>query len=500
MGKYAILAASLLMIVASFAIGYWGKKKADTAQAYFGATGIFGPFATGLSTLGGIVSAFALVGVNGLVYNTGTGMGLWMLTAVSGPFGLMCLAKKVRAVQEIAPLSSLGDVTDVIYNNSRIIKGVMSGILALGCLAYLTSQISAGINLFTYLLNWPPLLSGLLIFGILAVYMTFSGEVGGVMTQVFQGVIMVIACIALIISFFVITGGFGGVIEAVSKVSSVTSSDGSITKEFTPDMLNAFGTAAKASCFAWIFIPIVGSIGQPQSVTRMYAIKDPLDIPKTALWFGVTHVIVGFASVVIGYGCLYLVATGRMEPLAAYDSAIFAWGEYAGPFVQLCVYIAVLAASMSSASIYLSVSATALSRDLPHALGMNLTDKKQLRISKISMLVIGVVAVFFTLYAKEGVAILGTFGWGTLMTATMPTVMLGMFWPKASRRGVEIGEVTALVLNILSLSVIKWPGSLPWYYNVFAITMLVSVACSLIFPDAKGANRFEKQLEIARDL
>ena len=65
MGKYAILAASLLMIVASFAIGYWGKKKADTAQAYFGATGIFGPFATGLSTLGGIVSAFALVGVNG---------------------------------------------------------------------------------------------------------------------------------------------------------------------------------------------------------------------------------------------------------------------------------------------------------------------------------------------------------------------------------------------------------------------------------------------------
>ena len=133
MGKYAILAASLLMIAASFGIGYWGKKKADTAQAYFGATGIFGPFATGLSTLGGIVSAFALVGVNGLVYNTGTGMGLWMLTAVSGPFGLMCLAKKVRAVQEISPLSSLGDVTDVIYNNSRIIKGVMSGILALGC-------------------------------------------------------------------------------------------------------------------------------------------------------------------------------------------------------------------------------------------------------------------------------------------------------------------------------------------------------------------------------
>lgn len=500
MGKYLILAVSLLMIVASFLIGYWGKKKASTAQAYFGATGVFGPFATGLSTLGGIVSAFALVGVNGLVYHTGTGMGLWMLTAVSGPFGLMCLAKKVRAVQEISPLSSLGDVTDIRFNKSRIIKGCMSGILALGCLAYLTSQIRAGIHLFSYLLDWPPLFSGLLIFGILAVYMTFSGEVGGVMTQVFQGVVMVVACIALIISFFVITGGFGGVMEAVSSVKSVTSASGAVTKEFTPDMLNAWGTAAKASCFAWIFIPIVGSIGQPQSVTRMYVIKDPNDIPKTAMWFGVTHIIVGFASVVIGYGCLYLVATGKIEPLAAYDSAIFAWGEYAGTFVQLCVYVAVLAASMSSASIYLSVSATAISKDLPSALGMKLSDKKQMRISKMTMLIIGVAAVFFTLYATEGVAILGTFGWGTLMTATMPTVMLGMFWPKASRRGVELGEICALVLSLLSLSVIKWPGSLPWYYNVFAITMVVAVVGSLVFPDKKGSNPFEKQLEVASDL
>ena len=131
---------------------------------------------------------------------------------------------------------------------------------------------------------------------------------------------------------------------------------------------------------------------------------------------------------------------------------------------------------------------------------MDLNEKKQLRISKVCMLVIGIMAVFFTLYAKEGVAILGTFGWGTLMTATMPTIMLGLFWPKASQRGVEIGEITALVLNLLSLSVIKWPGSLSWYYNVFAITMIVSVVFSLLLPDKKGVNKFERQLGMARDL
>ena len=34
---------SALMIAISFGIGVWSKKKANTAQAYFGGTAMFGP-------------------------------------------------------------------------------------------------------------------------------------------------------------------------------------------------------------------------------------------------------------------------------------------------------------------------------------------------------------------------------------------------------------------------------------------------------------------------
>ena len=74
-----ILAFCGLMIAASFGIGLWSKKKATTTQAYFGGTAMFGPIAVGLSSMAGVASAFALVGVPGLIYNSGNAMAFWML-------------------------------------------------------------------------------------------------------------------------------------------------------------------------------------------------------------------------------------------------------------------------------------------------------------------------------------------------------------------------------------------------------------------------------------
>ncbi len=492
--KVLILIVAFGMIAASFIMGWRAKKKVRSSQDYFGSTKMFGPFASGMSTMAGIVSAFALVGVNGLVYANGTSMGLWMFTAVSGPFAMLMMSKKVRAMAEVGPIATLGDLTDLRYDNSRIIKGFMSLILLLGCLAYLSSQIKAGAELFSNLLGWSPLVSGFVIFGILAVYMAFAGEVGGMMTQTFQGVIMVCAAIAMIVAFFVVTGGFGNIIDVLGTVDSVTSADGAVTKTFSPDLMNAWGTSAKAVCFAWIFIPIVGSAGQPQSLTRMYALKDPNDVPKMALWYGLTHIIVGFVSIVIGYAGIYLVATGKVEPLAVADRVIFVFADYCGIAMQLFIYTAVLAASMSSASIFLSMSASCVSRDIPAALGKHMDEKKQLSVSRVTMVVVGLAAIWFSTTQAEGVAILGTFGWGTLMTATFPTVILGLFWRRTSKRGVQCALIVALILNVMSLFGVHWPGNLPWYVNVISITLLITVVVSLIAPD-KQVNKITRKID-----
>lgn len=480
-----ILSFSILMIVVSFLIGLWSKKRATTTQAYFGATSMFGPVAVGLSSMAGIASAFAVVGIPGIVYTTGNPMTFWMLSGAAFGMAYLILGKKIRAMAEVAPISSLGDICDLRFNNNRLIKALMSIVICLGCIGYLAAQISAGSALIANLIDIPPIVAGFIIFGLLTVYTALSGEVGGLLSQAFQGFIMVIAGIVIIVAFFAVTGGFGGVLEAVCAAGEVTGTNG-VTKTFTPDFLNAWGVLPGGTSMIYMLIPILGCVGQPQCLTRMYAIKSPRDLPKVSLVTAVTHTIVGFMAVVGGYAAIYLVATGKIDPLVAGDQAIYAFADYLGIWAQLLVYSAVLAAALSSASMFLSSSSTLLSKDLPSALGIKINSEKQISVSRMFMFILGAVAIVVSIYSSEMVALLGTFGWGTLVSATFPIFVVGLLWDRCTEQGALVGIAYSFIFNILPLVTgFAYPSALPGYAITSAIAVALTVVVSLLTPKPK---------------
>ena len=491
-----ILSFSILMIVVSFLIGLWSKKKANTTQAYFGATSMFGPVAVGLSSMAGIASAFAVVGIPGIIYTTGNPMTFWMLSGAAFGMAYLILGKKIRAMAEVAPVSSLGDICDLRFNNNRLIKALMSLIICLGCVGYLAAQISAGTALISNLINIPPIVCGIIIFGLLTVYTALSGEVGGLLSQAFQGLIMVIAGIVIIVSFFVVTGGFGGVLDAICSAGTVTGTNG-VTKTFSPDFLNAWGVLPGGTSMIYMLIPILGCVGQPQCLTRMYAVKSPRDLPKVSLVTAVTHTIVGFMAVVGGYAALYLVATGKIEPLVAGDQAIYAFADYLGIWAQLLVYAAVLAAALSSASMFLSSSSTLLSKDLPAALGIKIAPEKQINVSRIFMFILGAIAIVVSIYSSEMVALLGTFGWGTLVSATFPIFVVGLLWDRCTEAGALTGIAYSFVFNILPLVTnFKYPTALPAYAITSAIAVALTVIVSLLTPKQKLSEGVQAVMDL----
>lgn len=480
-----ILAFCGLMIAASFGIGLWSKKKATTTQAYFGGTAMFGPIAVGLSSMAGVASAFALVGVPGLIYNSGNAMAFWMLGSAAFAASYIILGKKVRAMAEVADISSLGDICDVRFNRNRVIKALMSIIICLGCVGYLAAQISAGTVLISNLVDVPPIVAGLLIFGLLTIYTAISGEVGGLLSQAFQGAIMVIAGVVLIIAFFVVTGGFGNVLEAVGSISEITGANG-VTKTLGPDFLNAWGTMPGGISLTWMLIPLLGCVGQPQVIVRMYAVKNPRDLPKTGLVTGITHAIVSFLCVVIAYGALYLVSTGQIDPLPSGDNAIYAFADHCGLWAQLLAYAAILAAALSSASMFLTSSSTLLSKDLPSALGIKIAPEKQIAISRIFMIILGVVSIVVSVFSSEMVGLLGTFGWGTLVSGTFPVFVVGLLWDRCNTKGVIAGLAYSVVFNILPLvTPFAYPSSLPGYFITSAVAITLTVVVSLVTPREK---------------
>lgn len=493
--KIAVLGFSFAMIIASLLIGLWAKKKVTSSQAYFGSTGLFGPLAVGLSSTAAVASAFALVGVPGIIYSTGNAMNFWMLSSCAFAMAYIIIGKKVRAMAEVGKVASLGDISDLRFNNNRLVKGLLSIIIFLGCLAYLAAQIKAGSELFNNLLGWNPIITGFVIFGILTVYTAISGEVGGLLTQAFQGFVMVIAGLIIIIAFYIVTGGFGNVLEVVSTAGTVTA--GEVTKSFGPDFLNSWGILPGSIAMAWVIIPILGTVGQPQVLTRMYALKDPKDMPKLGLYAGLAHMVVGFFAVVVAYGALYLVGKGLIAPLPKGDLAIFAFADYLGLYAQLFVYAAVLAAAMSSASMFLTLTGNIIARDLPSAFGVKFeNEERQMKVAKITIYAIGLLAILFSLTSAEMVAILGTFGWGTLMSGTFPVFIVGLLWRKANGKGVAAGLLVSLTLNVLSLFGMKWPGALPWYVNVIAIAIIVTVLVSLITKEEKIDEKVEVVMEL----
>ncbi|NNL63299.1 MAG: hypothetical protein HKO69_05750, partial [Woeseiaceae bacterium] len=152
--KYLILASSFSVLAISFGIGLWAKKKVTSPEAFFGGAKIFGPLTVGLATMAAVGSAFAVVGVPGLVYSTGNTILLFMFAAPGFVFGYLVIGKKVRAMAEIGTVASLGDLSDLRFNGHRGIKLILSLMLFIGCAMYLSAQVEACAKLFENLFEW----------------------------------------------------------------------------------------------------------------------------------------------------------------------------------------------------------------------------------------------------------------------------------------------------------------------------------------------------------
>lgn len=496
--RMAVIIASWGIIICSLLIGWWAKKKATDVQSFFGSTALFGPITIGLSTMAGVASAFAVVGVPGLLYATGNTISLWILSSVAFSMSYIILGKKMRAMAELGPVATLGDICDLRFNRHKGIKLIFSVIIFIGCIAYLASQIKGVSELFAHLMGWSPMLSAFVIFGVLTLYTAISGEVGGIMTQAFQGFVMVLAGFIMIFSFYSITGGMFNAVSVISSAGKITA--GGITKVFNPNMLNAWGLLPGSTALAFIIMPSIGLLGQPQVLTRMYALKNPNDMAKLALYASFSHIFVSFLAVVTGVGAMYLVAKGLVSPISVADRAVFVFADYVGTFGQVFVYACVLSAAMSSASMFLSLSAGMLSRDIPNALGYKLTPDKQINYARVTIVVLGLLAIIVTFTSGQMLAILTTFGYGTFVSATFPVFVIGLLWDRCSSQGVLSGLSTALILNIVSLYLIqtgfKWPGGFPWYMNVIAASIIITVGVSLFTKGSSGETLDKRVKEV----
>jgi len=469
-------------LLASVGIGLYASRKAKTAEQFFGGTKSFGPWTVALASAAAIMSAFGFIGGPGLVYKLGFSS-IWITFAagISFSYAYWVMGKRMRGMAEITEVATLPDIARVRYD-SEAVRALLAIGLLVAAIAYLSSQVKGGAKLVTQMLGVTEPVAVAILFGATLVYMTVSGMAGSILTDAFQGLVMLTGVGGVVVGFFHITKG-----AAMPVIHNA--------EKFGPVFVDGVGKAPVHVLLVFFVVFFVGMMAQPQMLTKMYAIEDPKGLKKAGIVSGLTYAIASLVWLLVGYGALYIVASEGHAPLADADKAAFLFLSRTGGFIQALLMAALLAAIMSTASFFVALGTGAVTRDLCGALGHDIPHEKQVAWGRVLTVAVTALAVVFGYLGGEMVAILGALGWGFFVSVTLPTFTLGLLWKRTSKEGVVAGLVVAIALNI-GLVVLQRTGvfklPFPYYMLSIAAAMVTTTVVSLFTDTAGGENLPER--------
>jgi sodium/proline symporter len=448
-----------------------------------------GSWLTALSAQAADMSGWLLIGLPGTAYIlwVGTSEAIW--TAVGLILGTylnwLFVAKRLRQYTEISGNSiTLPDFFENRFKDSKHILRVVSAVfIIVFFLVYTSSQFSAAAKLFSTVfgLNYTV---GLIIGAVVIVSYTALGGFSAVCwTDSIQGAIMFFALLAVP---FMTTAVMGGMDEVTLRLADLTSE----TLSFFPMSGGSVNSLLLASSLGWG----LGYFGQPHILTRFMAIQSP-DMIRKSRYIAMVWVIITLAA-----ACVIGVIGKAYAPDLADGETVFMFIVSAlFPDVVAGVLLtAILAAIMSTASSQLLVTASSVSRDLYALLfKKDVNGKEIVWISRITVVIIAVVAALIALDANSSVFALVSCAWGGLGAAFGPIILFSLFWKRMTLQGAIAGMITGGVVDLFWYSMKSLGGVFAVYEIIpgFIAAIIVILAVSSA---TKVSEETEAEFEDAR--
>ena len=129
---------------------------------------------------------------------------------------------------------------------------------------------------------------------------------------------------------------------------------------------------------------------------------------------------------------------------------------------------------MSTVNSFINVGSAAVARDIPRARGWRVAN--ELRVGRVSSVVLTVIAVLIALRSNTLVALLGVFGWSLFASTLVPALAIGLAWEGATRSGAIASIATGLALTLVLESLV-WGKviALPAGVSAAGLTLVASI-------------------------
>ena len=442
MDTIIIAAVFVIYLGVMVVIGMKYYNKEDDMSEYILGGRKLPPIAVAMSAQASDMSGWLLTGLPGLAYilYAGTSEAIW--TAVGLALGTYLnwffVARRLRKYTQVAGNAiTLPDFFENRFRDKKHILRMVSGIFTvIFFLVYTSSQMVAGGKLFTTVFDMDYTLGMIIVAIIVLAYTALGGFTAVCWTDTIQGIIMFFALLIVPIVACVHVGGPGAVAENLAQLTDET-------LHFFPETTGGhIDSLLLASALGWG----LGYFGQPHILVRFMAIENS-EMIKTSRRMAMVWVVLTLSAAVlvglIGKAFMPDLADGETVYMEMID-ALF------NPVLAGVMLIAILAATMSTASSQLLVTASSVSRDIYAILFKKEGEEKQLVwVSRVAVVAVSVIAIFPGLDPNSSIFSLVSCAWGGIGATFGPLILFSLFWKRMTLAGAIAGMIVGGVTDLL---------------------------------------------------
>lgn len=489
-----MIGTTIAMLVYLFIItylGYLGYKHTKTSADYLVGGRQIHPLVMALSYGSTFISTSAIVGFGGAAGTLGMGL-LWLtfLNIFIGIFiAFVVFGKRTRKMGHNIEAHTFPELLGTRFQ-SKFIQGFAGVVIFLFMPIYAAAVLKGGSDFIQTHFGISYEISLLFFAAVVAVYVWMGGIKGVMYTDAFQGIIMFVGMVFLLIFAY---SKLGGITEAHTQLNDLFSK---------PEVQEQTAKLVKGGFTGWTSMPKWGSpiwwqlvttivmgvgigvLAQPQLVVRFMTVKSNRELNRAVLSGGIFIIMMTGVAFIVGSlsNVFFFNDSGKIAIAAAggNDKIIPAFiKQFVPSWYGIVFFLALIAAAMSTLSSQFHAMGTAIGRDVyEKTMGKK---GNTIFITKTGILVGIVISVLLAFLANKLDASMQIIATGTAMffglcaASFLPAYVAALYIKKISAKAVIAGMVTGFVVGVIFIFFVheKEASSLQLCNLIFGKTSIV---------------------------
>lgn len=487
-------------------IGISAAGKSKTSSDFYLGGRKLGPLVTAMSAEASDMSGWLLMGLPAVAMMGGLAEASWTAIglAVGTYLNWLIVAKRLRVYSHKIEAFTLPDFFAKRFGDkSKILTTVAALFIIVFFIPYTASGFAACGKLFNSLFGIDYMAAMLLSAAVIILYCTLGGFLAASTTDFVQSIIMTIA-------LFVVVGFSEGLVSGFDVVfANVGQLDGFLDlfkgHNVAAGTQGSYGALPVASTIAWG----LGYFGMPHILLRFMAIEDKnklkLSRRVASVWVVISMAVAVLIGV-IGYSLMKNGIIGPYSDSSAAETIIVDISKHLSKFgfvpaITAGIILAgILASTMSTADSQLLAAASSVSQNLvQETFGIKMSQKASMRLARISVIVISIIAIFLAKDPNSSVFRIVSFAWAGFGAAFGPLMLCALFWKRANKYGAIAGMISGGAMVFIWKFVIRtnFAGTILDIYELlpaFIVGILVTIVVSLVTqaPEKELIDTFEE--------